>query len=71
MITLSTNIAWQDEAKCRGLAWFIEDGRLGEKRAVCKECPVKSECLAFAIENEDVTTVVYAGTTGNQRKDLL
>lgn len=62
---------WQAKASCMGREWFISDGHLGEKRKVCADCPVKKECLAFALKHEDVTTVVYAGTTGNQRKGLL
>ena len=64
-------IDWATDAACKGMAWFIEDNRLTEKREVCRECPVKAECLAYAIDLEDTSPVVYAGTTGNQRKALL
>lgn len=62
---------WQDKGACAGLPWFVDDGRLGDKRAICKDCPVKVECLDFALYNEDVTSVVYGGTTGNQRMEML
>lgn len=65
------NTKWQEQASCKDMEWFVEDGKLGEKRGICKECPVKAECLAFALENEDVSPVVYGGTTGNQRAKVL
>lgn len=68
---MAVKIAWQAQANCLGLEWFIEDGQLGLKREVCHDCPVKAECLAFALENEDVSPVVYGGTTGNARKKML
>ena len=65
------NEKWMAKAKCQGIDWFVNDGRLHEKREICATCTVKKECLAFALENEDIAPVVYAGTTGNQRKVLL
>lgn len=64
-------VKWQSKANCLGLEWFVEEGNLGLKREVCHDCPVKAECLAFALENEDIAPVVYGGTTGNQRKEML
>ena len=62
---------WQEQANCKGLEFFLEPGNLGKKRKVCKSCEVKAECLSFALEHKDETSVVYAGTTGSQRKALL
>lgn len=64
-------IDWATTAACKGLDWFIEDGRLGAKRAICAKCPVQAECLEYALALDDDSPVVYAGTTGNQRKALL
>jgi len=48
---------WRDSAACRGmsLALFFSDksGQLLRKgREVCESCPVRSECLEDAIEQE-------------------
>ena len=62
---------WQEQASCLGLDWFVEDGKLHEKRGICKECPVKAECLDFALGQKDESPVVYGGLTGNQRAKVL
>jgi len=49
--------AWQENAPCKGvdLAYFFRDqkpkdgGVRGNYRTICKECPVKSFCLEFAL----------------------
>jgi WhiB family redox-sensing transcriptional regulator len=50
---------WEEGAVCRNLPpeWFFPDrspaGRATEGRAValCKTCPVRSSCLAFALHS--------------------
>ena len=48
---------WQDHAACRGEdpeQWFATDGgpdNYTYPRSVCDRCPVKAECLDFAIDN--------------------
>ena len=65
------NDKWMAQANCKGMDWFVEDGNLHQKREICYGCPVKAECLAYALDNLDDSAIVYAGTTGNQRKALL
>ena len=38
--------------------------------SLCNSCPVKSECLEFAITNESVDGI-YGGTTGDERKEII
>ena len=71
MIELTKNLDWQAGAACVGKEWFVEDGNLGKKREICASCPVTAECLEFALEMKDVSSVVYAGTTGNAREQML
>lgn len=61
---------WQDEAKCR-----IEDADTGEffQRATekeakrfCNTCPVKGDCLEYALVYDMYG--VWGGTTYNERK---
>lgn len=55
---------WQDDAACKGMNREIfYEGLNPDKRrqnrpnvialATCQECPVRQECLNFALENED------------------
>ena len=59
-----TNWAWQDAAACRGkeiLLFFGPDGerqperdvRERKAKAVCASCPVRAECLAYAISRPE------------------
>lgn len=46
---------WEHQAACRGSnpdLWFLDDntGSYREARQVCAACPVRTECLAWALE---------------------
>jgi WhiB family transcriptional regulator, redox-sensing transcriptional regulator len=65
-------IAWK-EAACVGQKpewWFPERGQndiLDLALSICSQCPIKTECLAFAIctgEDEGI----WGGTTGRERR---
>jgi WhiB family redox-sensing transcriptional regulator len=48
------DLGWQDNAACLGmdLDWFFPLGNQGahpEAQAACRACPVRAECLAFAL----------------------
>lgn len=64
-------IVWQDSAACAGMDSFIYRGHTAEKKAVCAQCPVVNECLAFAIRNEDFEATVYGGFAGAERRELV
>lgn len=75
---------WRKDAACKDLPtewWFDlhpkKQGKTGRplwteemKRAIaiCQECPVKDECLDWALQNEDYG--IWGGTTPTQRKKL-
>jgi hypothetical protein len=64
---------WRLEARCAETdpeAFFPEKG--GSARAalaVCVECPVRSECLSYALENDE-RFGVWGGTTERERRRL-
>jgi WhiB family redox-sensing transcriptional regulator len=64
---------WQDDAACTDLDpdWFFPER--GESTAVAKEvcmgCPVREECLAYALAN-GITSGIWGGTTERQRRRL-
>jgi WhiB family redox-sensing transcriptional regulator len=66
---------WMDEAACRnvdGVNFFPDvsydtESKLALK--LCKECPVKEDCLEFAIVNE-IDYGIWGGATPKQRKSL-
>jgi WhiB family redox-sensing transcriptional regulator len=67
---------WHAEAACRGSgtsAFFptrgANAGTMARTRDTCSRCPVRPECLAFALADPDVTGT-WAGTTGSERRQL-
>nr|WP_078278565.1 WhiB family transcriptional regulator [Mycobacteroides franklinii] len=56
---LTASLSWQDRAACRGLPtswWFPEQGGSREcqlAKAICHGCPVKAQCLQYAIDVHD------------------
>jgi len=76
LFPLESELAWQRDAACRGLAheesqaiFFPSRGdSIEEARAICGRCPVTGECLAFALENNCIG--VWAGTSDRQRRML-
>lgn len=70
-------LEWQEHAACIGKPtdWFFppEHGSpsLYEAgRAVCNGCPVKSECLAWSLENGDVYHGMFGGKTPRERQRM-
>jgi WhiB family redox-sensing transcriptional regulator len=69
---------WQAEAACRGMKssmFFSPAGERGSARkrrearaiAVCRSCPVQSDCRSFA-ENSRQAYGVWGGATERQRR---
>jgi WhiB family redox-sensing transcriptional regulator len=56
---------WQDEAVCRGkdTSIFFDNDR--EAKRICSACPVKSECLEYALLYNP--SGVWGGTTAKER----
>lgn len=67
--------AWNDwtvRAKCRGMNDALFPDAVDQKRAkvVCAGCPVRSECLAEALDNR-IEWGVWGGMTERERRLLL
>lgn len=64
---------WFQRAACRGMgtgSFFPTRGGTGEAaRAVCYTCPVRSECLDYAMSEAD-TVGVWGGVSARERARL-
>ncbi|HET7713815.1 MAG TPA: WhiB family transcriptional regulator [Patescibacteria group bacterium] len=68
--------SWKARSKCRKLTpkqadkiFFIDSGGKANKaRTFCKSCPVKQDCLNYAILYKEWG--IWAGTTEEERKSL-
>lgn len=66
---------WRDSAACASVGgdwWFPEaGGRARTARRICNEvCPVRAECLAYAIA-ADEPWGIFGGLTRNERLQLV
>ncbi len=74
-ITLEYDQAWRMDAACSDLSsdsFFLAGEDLeGMRRAqkICATCPVKVECLEFALGTNQ-TLGIWGGTTPNERRRL-
>jgi WhiB family transcriptional regulator, redox-sensing transcriptional regulator len=64
---------WRVAARCRtadaeGL--FVTGARQREARAICRACPVRTECLAHALDHR-IEFGVWGGMTERERRALL
>lgn len=62
---------WQEQAACRsavGVNFFPERGQTTkEAKAVCAACPVRAECLDYALANREKFGV-WGGLSERQRR---
>jgi WhiB family redox-sensing transcriptional regulator len=65
--------AWQRRAACRGKGcdpWFATTREAEDAaRAVCEPCPVRRECLAYALSSPELAGI-WAGTDERDRRRL-
>lgn len=70
---MTADDAWMSGAKCADHntdLWFPPIGQGGAKaKAICHTCPVKGQCLEFAIEHDEVHGI-WGGTSGRERERL-
>lgn len=68
---------WRLSAACRDFPlpnyehlWFYDVGNARNKQAaaICAACPVQTECLDFAIDNNE--RGYWAGTTEDERRTI-
>lgn len=79
--TLATDQTWWDQAACRGLSpeWFVPVGDSFEDtseepwdphplaKRFCDACPVRVECLAFALAHPELRGT-WGGLSWHQRR---
>ena len=70
---MSAREAWRDDAACRGEATsvFFPDASqpAAPALAICRNCPVRAPCLAYAIENH-IVHGVWGGASVRRRRAL-
>ena len=68
-----TDIAWRDEAACRGLdtdVFFpLTEEEAAEAKAVCAACPVRELCLEYALVTWQ-DDGVWGGLTETERRRM-
>ena len=64
---------WRERAACRGArieVFFPGRGETaGPARQVCAQCPVRQQCLEFAVSNR-IVDGIWGGLTGPERRAL-
>jgi hypothetical protein len=64
---------WHRDALCAeigGNSWFPEKGDTAQDaRKICVRCPVRQECLDYALENADLTGI-WGATSEWERKRM-
>nr|WP_116708825.1 WhiB family transcriptional regulator [Actinomycetospora cinnamomea] len=68
-----TSVDWRHSARCRDEdpeALFVQGAQQRDAREVCKACPVRTECLAHALDNR-IRFGVWGGMTERERRALL
>ncbi|MBM0203235.1 WhiB family transcriptional regulator [Micromonospora sp. STR1s_5] len=70
---MSSEVRWQEQALCSQSdpeAWFPEKGgSVREAKRVCARCPVKAECLEWALANDERFGVA-GGLSERERRKL-
>ena len=67
-------VRWRAMAACKGIdsdiffSNFTKDADAA--RAICAKCPVKPDCLEYAIANKE-TEGIWGGTSEIQRKNIV
>jgi WhiB family redox-sensing transcriptional regulator len=64
---------WRHRARCRSEdpdTLFVQGAQQRDVRELCKACPVRTECLAHALDNR-IRFGVWGGMTERERKALL
>ena len=71
----SRDVTWRARAACRDIdtSWFFPDSEVNADvapaLAVCASCPVREECLEFALTTRQ-DDGVWGGTTEAERKRI-
>lgn len=71
------SINWQDKAACSAIdvavfyydTWTERLDELNQIRRVCAECPVRAQCLEYALDTDDKYGV-WGGLTPRERRQV-
>lgn len=66
------SIRWQERARCHSLTALFFSERDSDKdraKAICRQCPVKKPCLAYALLIREPHGI-WGGTDGPERRKL-
>ena len=66
-------VEWASRASCRKAdpdALFVQGAAQNRAKAICQGCPVRTECLADALDNQ-TEYGVWGGMTERERRALL
>ena len=68
-----TDVRWREDAACRGIDTDVffpaTDEEAEEAKAICASCPVREECLEFALQTRQEDGV-WGGLTETERRRL-
>ena len=67
------NFEWMARGNCRGkptALWFPTRGDGAAARTLCERCPVKSECLEYALTDEPAPVGIWAGIDERERAGM-
>ncbi|WP_426571918.1 WhiB family transcriptional regulator [Aquihabitans sp. McL0605] len=68
------DVVWMQEGHCRyypPAAFFPSDGvGVTQARQICGECPVREQCLEYALENR-IEHGVWGGCSERERRRIL
>ncbi|MDQ3979797.1 MAG: WhiB family transcriptional regulator [Actinomycetota bacterium] len=68
-----TDVRWREDAACRGVDTDVffpaTDEEAEEAKAICASCPVREECLSFALQTRQEDGV-WGGLTETERRRL-
>jgi WhiB family redox-sensing transcriptional regulator len=70
---MTWNEQWAEEASCRASQpdeLFVRGAEQNRAKLVCGNCPVRTECLAEALDNR-IEWGVWGGMTERERRALL
>jgi WhiB family transcriptional regulator, redox-sensing transcriptional regulator len=74
LLEAEEDLSWQDAALCAqsdAEAWFPEKGgSIRQPKMICRACPVRDECLDYALEHGE-RFGIWGGLTERERRPLL
>ena len=75
MIEIPPRPPWFIEAACHSSdpELFYSDAAkvVAEAKAICAGCPVRTQCLAYAMAIQEFDWGIWGGLTANERRDMV